>query len=206
MKKLLTAVFFVLPLVVVAKNTPRDSMTKIKSGWELGLNNSLAFATEGNLTFYDDIVLGGRNSVSLYRNFKSLQTGLVVEGGVTGTGGGWYIAPSLVLNGRLDFNKMYLYGGGSVGYIREKPEVFLMVVGTTRTFGGIVTGVQAGTVYNLGKRFALNVEAGMKVKRISAKMTTEFFYPGHGTVINEQRVSYSDLYVPVSVGVRYKFN
>jgi hypothetical protein len=206
MKNLVVALMLLSPLSAFAEDAEQDTKKPSISKWELGLNNSLAFATEGNLTFYDDIFLGGRNSVSLYRNFKSLQTGLVVEGGVTGTGGGWYIAPSLVLNGRVDYNKMYLYGGGSVGYIREKPEMFWTMPGNRTTFGGIVTGVHAGAVYNLSKRFALNVEAGMKVKRISAKMTTEFFYPGHGTVINEQRVSYSDLYVPVSVGVRYRFN
>ncbi|WP_276132654.1 hypothetical protein [Polluticoccus soli] len=201
MKKILLPLLL-LPFGVFAQEVAPDSSAAQKPlKWEVGLNNSIAFSTDDNLVFYDDMFVLGRNSVSVYRNFKTVQAGLIVEGGVLAIDG-WWLSPQAVVNYKVAFRKFYAYSGGVAGYVREQSASWLY----GPSMNGFVSGAQVGGVYNLGKRFGLNLEAGVRFKHMSGTVTVIHENgTGTGTFTTTEVVGYSDVYFPVSVGVRYSF-
>ena len=188
-----------LPLSVFAQDVKTEEPARKVMKWEAGLNNAIAFSADG---IYDDIFLAGRNSVSIYRNFRATQIGFVLEGGLTGVGDSWYLSPQVAVNYTIPFKKLYAYGGGAVGYVREQNNGVL----SGPDMNGTLIGAQAGGVYNIGKRFGLNVEGGVRFKHMSTSITTvrEDGVAGGKFTVTE-RVGYSDMYFPLSVGVRYRF-
>jgi hypothetical protein len=201
MKKKLLPLLFLFPLGVFAQDVKPDSAASEPLKWEVGLNTALAFIADNDV-IYDDIFLAGRNSFSVYRNFSGAQIGLLVEGGLMGGGDSWWISPQAVVNYRIRFKKLYAYGGGAAGYVREQYTDGLH----GSAMNGFVTGVQAGAVYNLGKRFGLNVEGGVRFKHMytNVKIYNDNFGVGPSYTTTEVR-GHTDIYFPVSVGVRYKF-
>lgn len=201
MKMILLPLLLLFSPGVFAQEVKPDSAASIPGKWEAGFNNSIAFSTETNGVIYDDMFLVGRNSLSVYRNSGSWQTGLVLEGGLLWTDS-WWVSPQAVVNYKLPFKRLYAYAGGAAGYVREQYADNMILPG----MNGFVTGAQVGSVYHLGKRFGLNLEGGVRFKHMSATITVVHENgTGAGTFTTEERIGHTDLYFPVSVGVRYKF-
>ncbi|MCD6062894.1 MAG: hypothetical protein K0R82_805 [Flavipsychrobacter sp.] len=199
MKKLLILLLLLPPGVYAQEGKPDSAVSKPMK-WEIGVNTAIAFTTQrGFGGIYDDRFLVGRNSLSIYRNFTEGQIGLVAEGGLLGVGDGWYISPHVVANYKMPFKRFYGYFGGAAGYVREET--------TDRVYArldlrGFLMGIQGGVVYGIGQRFALNAECGVRIKDITSVEIMYDYVPPPTDIMPR---GYTDVYFPVSVGVRYRF-
>ena len=196
MKKILYLLLLAMPFAANAQDLEHPAK---KNGFEIGLNTGLAFNSKG---IYDDLYFGGRNVLSFYKNFKLSQIGTSVEFGVTGTGGGSFFSINAIANRTFHFEKMYLYGGGLIGYKNIQPEYTV----TSHTQTGYQVGLQAGIVRHLGRHFSFNAELAARGEQIWYTRDEDIqpFAPRDVYTI-AVRGSYFELYYPVTIGIRYRF-
>jgi hypothetical protein len=136
-------------------------------------------------------------SLSAYHNFNRLQVGLRVDGGTMGGRDRW-MSPQAVVNYRISFSKLYVYGGGVAGYVREQ----VSRLSHYPDGNGFVTGLHAGTVIFPGKRLGINLETGVRINRMYREVAIT--YP-NGAPLGTERRGFTETYIPLSVGVRYRF-
>lgn len=194
MKKLLFLLLLV-PFGVTAQETKK---------WEIGLNTAAVFSKmqinrSGDLRWRlnDYYFLVNHMSLSAYRNFTRVQVGLKIEGGLRDRDRGW-VSPQAVVNYRIPFSNIYVYGGAVAGYVREQ-------VSSSSSFpggNGFVTGLQAGAVIFPGKRFGINLETGVRFNRTYRELSV---VDPNGAPLGIAKRWITETYIPVSLGVRYRF-
>lgn len=172
--------------------------------WEIGLNTGAIFSKhqdqsgDSRWIFRDNMFLVNDMSLSAYQNFNRFQVGLRVDGGTMG-GRDWWISPQAVANYKIPFSKLYVYGGGVAGYVTER----VSRMSHYPAGNGFVTGLQAGTVIFPGKRIGINLETGVRFNRMYREVT--FIDPDQGIARQEVK-GFTETYVPLSLGIRYRFN
>ncbi len=198
MKKLLALLLLCPMLATADDNTTPTSKPKAPK-WEAGLNTGAALSFEKGYTFYDDALFAGRSNISLYRNIGGTQVGARVEGGYSPLDESWYMAPEIVVNKTIRFRHLYIYGGGGVGYKRADNS---MLKGLSSISNGFTTGLQAGIVYHLGRHISVNAEAGIKSEQMWEKRQLPYTL---GTDAPMYQTTNFSVYMPMSVGIRYRF-
>ena len=165
---------------------------------ELGISHGWAWKTN----FMTD-ASAPEHTVSIFRNFRNFQAGIGLQfgiGEVVYKLNGRFIAPTLVANKLMRFNKFYLYGGGRAGYIDSRNAGYITNTGRSE---GYTVGLQSGVVWH-GEHFGFNAELGVRSEQLWTTVTQEIGY-APSTYRYSYRDNYFNLYFPLSLGVRYMF-
>lgn len=197
MKKL-TILMLLLPTLAMAQSEqPKTTQSTDYARNEFSIKAGTAY----------DIVNSGyqkfwrhTTALSYNRNFKNFQIGLNLEAGVNPKVSSFF-SPTASFNHLFRFNKSYVYGGITLGYITTSSGEYIFADNSN----GFVLGAQAGYVYNFSKHFSLNAEVGLR-DHTEWYNTTGRFTDQFGNVQTVPlKMMTNRISLPVMVGIRYRF-
>lgn len=205
MKNLYTLFMIILlPIASIAGDTTKQSMLP---KYEVGIAAGAAFSSGGGIPYLPLASYYGH--AAAYKNIKKSQIGIVMESAyykyrddekAIGIGG-------FIFNRTKKSKIGYLYGGGMVGFLYGQQSGDYDPTDITNNVAiqdvlfykeyGIALGMQAGYVFNIGKRMAINIEAGIRGAYVWTRFIDEakIFQP-HGPA--------GSGYFPTQIGIRYR--